>query len=487
MNPATLTPTEELIARRIDFPTWLPAMLVKEMRQGLRARGFVGTLVGFQVVMTLFVIFAIAGGTGSISFNILQGAFWVMLNVQLLIVTPVRALMGLQAELDSRWVDLLMLTRLTAWRIVLGKWISLLFQAALLVIAMLPYGVARYFFGSVDLVGELKLIGLIFAGSAVLTAAALWSSALPKIARVVLGFLIFFSWQFVPGSLQMLFSSGSRPMRMSGPAGFLTTANAWLAVFDALLVLALCLLGAVRRLAPRAESQTAITRLLPLLAFVPVPFLSRNEAAGQFAIAIILFAFVAALELARSEEPMDHHWRAWSRRGTWGRLVGRFVQPGWASALEWLMIVTVVVALCGLTIRSTGVWEGKIALLALLAAEALVLPALLHTWAGPRFTQRAAGYALVLGGASLIAAVGAGMGSMGRGSEIIDRVMLLVPISSFWATMGLKVAPAPGVLVAQLAIAVAILGGAWWRARPYRLQRKAFETMPEEEQQHAAG
>ena len=88
---ATLTPAEEQIARRIDFPTWLPAMLVKELRQGLRQRGFIAALVGFQVLMTLFLIFAVAGGTGSASFDILQSAYWVMINVQLLIVTPLRA------------------------------------------------------------------------------------------------------------------------------------------------------------------------------------------------------------------------------------------------------------------------------------------------------------------------------------------------------------------------------------------------------------
>src|SRR6185436_10235188 len=127
-------PIEASIARRVDFPTWLPAMLVKELRQGLRARGFVGTLVGFQVVMTLFTVFAIAGGTGSSSFEILQGAYWAMLNLQLLLITPIRAMAGLQAELETRSIDLLLLTRLTAWRVVLGKWCSLLVQAALLVI-----------------------------------------------------------------------------------------------------------------------------------------------------------------------------------------------------------------------------------------------------------------------------------------------------------------------------------------------------------------
>src|SRR5690242_19510327 len=135
MNPVSqaipATPLEAVIAKRIDFPTWLPAMLEKELREGLRQRGFVAALVGFQVIMTLFLIFAVAGGSGSMSYATLQNAYWLMLGAQLLIITPLRAVAGLQAELDARFIDLLMLTRLTAWRIVLGKWFSLFAQGVL--------------------------------------------------------------------------------------------------------------------------------------------------------------------------------------------------------------------------------------------------------------------------------------------------------------------------------------------------------------------
>src|SRR5689334_3086525 len=113
MNESATTPRPEppplppkpgtaMIAPRIDFPTWLPAMLVKELRQGLRTKGFVGTLVGFQVVMTLVTVFAVAGGADSGTFQMLQFSFWAVLLVQLLLITPARAMSGLQAELESR-------------------------------------------------------------------------------------------------------------------------------------------------------------------------------------------------------------------------------------------------------------------------------------------------------------------------------------------------------------------------------------------------
>ncbi len=481
---ATLKPAEALVARRVDFPTWLPAMLVKELRQGLRARGFVGTLVGFQVMMTLATIFAIAGGSGSASFSILQGAFWVMLNVQLLVITPARALAGLQTELDTRAIDLLLLTRLTAWRVVLGKWISLLVQAALLVVAMLPYGVARYFFGSVDLAGEAKLIALLFGGSAVLTAAALWSSALPKIARVAVGIGAVFMWQLIPGaSAAVAMMTGARPGRVTGPGFPATGTGLWLVVLDAALVLVICLVGAVRKLAPRAESQSPLMRLLPLLALVPLPFIGLRLAAGQASFGVIMLALVAALELARAEEPMAIHWRHWCRFGWAGRLVGRLLLPGWASALEWVLVLTAAGALCGLA--TSEPW--KVALLALLGAEALVFPALLLTFMSGQFTQRAAGYVLVLGGASLIAAVGAASASVSRMNELADLTLLLLPISSFWSTIGARTPPTTAVLTAQILIGALVLGFAWLRARPDRQQRAAFARTSGEPPHERAG
>ncbi len=465
---ATMRPAE----RSADFPTWLPAMLVKELRQGLRARGFVGALVGFQVVMTLVTVFAIAGGTGSESMGVLQGAFWMVLTVQLLVVTPSRALMALQAELDTRAIDLLLLTKLTAWRVVLGKWVSLQAQAALLVIAMLPYGMARYFFGSVDLAGELGIIALIFTASAVLTAGALWASALPKVARVLVGVAMVGVWQFIPG-LSSAFSAitGGRPGRGSGslaPSG----AELWVTLFDAGLVLAICLVGAVRKVAPRAENQAPLMRLLPLLALLPVPWVSPGIGGRQLMFAAVVLGLVAVLEMARVEEPMGCHWRAWTRFGPAGRWVARLVQPGWASAMEWLLVLAAATALVG-QIAGDG---ARTLQLTVLAAEMLIFPAWLLTFMSEKFTQRAAGYVLVLVGASMIAAVGAASAAVTGMNEWADLTLLLLPISSFWTTLGARAAPTTAVLAGQAIVAAIVLGGAWRRARPYREQRRQFDA-----------
>ena len=73
----SLPAIETLAAARQDFPAWLPAMVVKELRQGLRARGFVGVFVVFQLVMTVsFVWSFLLSGDDSPASNGLDSFFW---------------------------------------------------------------------------------------------------------------------------------------------------------------------------------------------------------------------------------------------------------------------------------------------------------------------------------------------------------------------------------------------------------------------------
>src|SRR5688500_7075910 len=110
--PISPAPSASIVAR--DFPGWLPPMLVKELRQGLRTRGFVGTLVGFQVLMLILTLIALGTQnavtpSARMAGAALTGFFWIVLAVQLIFVTPSRALGGLQLEVDAKTLDLLML------------------------------------------------------------------------------------------------------------------------------------------------------------------------------------------------------------------------------------------------------------------------------------------------------------------------------------------------------------------------------------------
>jgi hypothetical protein len=111
---------------------------------------------------------------------------------------------------------------------------------------------------------------------------------------------------------------------------------------------------------------------------------------------------------------------------------------------------------------------------------------LLMTWMGRQFTHRLAGYALLLVGASVLSAVarvaaGTLIGPVNNLSTLVDRAVMLLPISSFWSMISVRYPPPGVVLIPQLAIAVLVLAAAWWRARPYYQLRRVFDAQPTED------
>lgn len=186
MKPPTAT------TELTDFPNRFSPMLVKELRQGLRTNLFTTSFILLQGFM-VFTVFIGAASTGSASAA--SGFFWTFLLVTLLIAMPIRGFNALAAEKQNNSLDLLQLTRLSAWRITFGKWAALMSQTTLLVISILPYLIMRYFFGGIDLVEEFLILFFTFFASALLTALTVGFSAFPTLLRgfvvAVTGFLSF--------------------------------------------------------------------------------------------------------------------------------------------------------------------------------------------------------------------------------------------------------------------------------------------------------
>lgn len=472
---------------RGDFPTWLPAMVVKELRQGLRTRGFVGAFIIFQVVMVLLMLTTVLGSSmatasaRAMMTNTINGFFWTILGAQLLLATPGRALAALQMELDSRSLDLLMLTRLTAWKIVLGKWVSLMAQALLLFTAMLPYGIVRYFMGSVDLVQDAARCAFLLGGCALLTAAGLAGSGLPKIARVLVPIVVVLGFQIVP----MMMMGSSRVMRGGGPMAFWSTSGggSWLFWFDGACILVIFLVTAVRRIAPPAENHVLLVRGLALLTLLPIPllvFVDRPPIAlAQLRFASVLIALVAAVELASNRWPMLAHRRPWVKRGALASFAGRVALPGWQSGLVFAYLGAATILLATwvprLPLRSGFEYHGWLVLLAL---SGLAFPAVLLSFFSSKKTP--ALYGLLLGVLALVAGLAAGLSETLRSPEIL-RFAEVIPGTGFWIllfdvgriTVGGVSAPLSGlsspstVRIFQFVISVAVLGVAWWQSQNY--------------------
>lgn len=150
-----------------DFSDRLSPMVVKEMRQGLRTRFFTAALILFHLVLGCLML--------SYLFDMNQRdtkeVFWLVIIVTLLGVLPSRAFNALNAEVKDGTLDMLMLTGITSFRIVWGKWVSLYSQTLLVASSLLPYMIVRYQFGGVEIAREALGLAVLVLGSGVVTAA----------------------------------------------------------------------------------------------------------------------------------------------------------------------------------------------------------------------------------------------------------------------------------------------------------------------------
>lgn len=460
-----------------DFPTWLPPMLVKELRQGLRQRGFVGGIIIVQAVL-LFVFvtgFVTETGDGS-SRSMIDGFFWSAMGGVLLFGAPLRALGGLSSELDSRTMDLLLLTRLDAWRIVWGKWVSLMTQTVLVAVTLLPYAVVRYFFGAVDLVGDFAIIAGLLSGGAVLTGVGLWASGLPRALR----FLVIIGCVMVAASNLGGLFFGLRRSRFSFLGGVTDAWLAWtLAAWAGVLLLVYSLSLAVRWFAPPAENHAILPRLVPLGMVLPAPLLAltgkTDPAAAQAMAALLTLGLVGAIELAGGRELMAIHLRRWVARGSLsGRVVTLFL-PGWPSAAAWLA------AMAALVVVSWGAADALVAKdlhfvdaawLVVLAWTGLVFPCLLVSLV-PTAGRVSGIIYFVLHGVLGVFAVMSGSDGLSRvaptSMRVMDWISHAVPTTSFWHALveAGKTTDLPAVGFGQ-ALGVAVtLTMMLFMARPY--------------------
>ncbi len=175
-----------------DFGDRFGPMLVKEFRQGLRAKMFVGPFLLIQILAVLAVLGeALAAGIDSGgNFGFAGGMLTWVVGLMLGVVMPLTGFSALQPELQGgRNIELLLLANLSRWQIVLGKWLVMNSLAILVLISLLPYLLSRYFIGGVNLVENLSFLITIGTVNVVMNAAVIGASGFSNIiARfVVLG------------------------------------------------------------------------------------------------------------------------------------------------------------------------------------------------------------------------------------------------------------------------------------------------------------
>lgn len=138
-------------------------ILVKETRQALKSRQFVGT---FSVLLVAALSWTVAGSLSLMPLiyttpsapRMLIG-YYIVLAIPMLLVVPLAAYRSLESEIDDGTLELLSITALSPWQIVLGKLASASLQMMMYLVALFPCVAYAYTLRGVDL----PTIGLMMA------------------------------------------------------------------------------------------------------------------------------------------------------------------------------------------------------------------------------------------------------------------------------------------------------------------------------------
>jgi hypothetical protein len=335
---------------RDDFPDRLSPMLVKELRQGLRAKAFIAVFLVLQALLGLILLAATAGASSDRAGMVVSQVIFVFFALAVLVIQPLRGIGALSSEIKGNTIDLMVLTRLSSWRIIVGKWIALVGQSSLLLATIVPYLILRYYFGGMNLFAELLLVLLLFLLSSALTAVTVGLSASSSI--LVRGLIPLAGTVGLTISIFGIgFSGGLKDLI---EICLLESSNHVIAIV--VFVLTIAYLGwhalslGASLIAPQAENHATIRRLIALVAVtVTGGILAWKEVRPGVMVVVLTALSVPAITLALSEPEhlLPTVCRPFVKRGFIGRLAGRFLYPGWPAGVAFTGLLALLCALIG--------------------------------------------------------------------------------------------------------------------------------------------
>lgn len=352
-----------------DFPDRLSPMVVKELRQGLRTRLFGGVLLTLHLMLVLLTL--LSGGAENA--DVVSGWFDGIITLVLCIIMPLRGFSAVADELKSGTLDMLALTRLSAGRIIFGKWAAIASQSLLLMLSILPYVVARFVFGGLDLFGEIAalfykwLAGVVIAAVivALSTQRQFWLRAVVVFLPLLIGGCGAASFLMVsrmgggmpPGSVFSFFTKSGG----GGSALLVVGMAAWVIFFSLSL--------AATRIAPSASLLSVVKRSVNLVTIFSLLFIGwlagSSAAMAMTATSVLTLVMMDALTERVNEVPSVY--AAFYQRGWLGRVALWLLAPGWVTGLVYsALLVVLVTVYVGWTlsmeeaklvaVRAAGTW-----------------------------------------------------------------------------------------------------------------------------------
>ncbi len=175
---------DRIDAWSVRFGDKLNPILVKETRQALKSRQFVIT---FSVLLFAALAWTIVGSltmmpqiyTTPSAPRMLIG-YYLVLALPMLLVVPLAAYRSLEGEIDDGTLELLSISTLTPWQIVLGKLASAMLQMMLYFVALFPCVAYAYTLRGVDLPTTMLIMAALIVAGILLTIVALFFAPLTR-------------------------------------------------------------------------------------------------------------------------------------------------------------------------------------------------------------------------------------------------------------------------------------------------------------------
>ena len=349
----------------------------------MRARGFTLLFLIFQLLLAFIILTAGSFSNAENSGSIASGVIFTMFTIAVIFIQPMRGITALSSEITGNTLEMMALTRLSAYRIVVGKWVAIVSQSALLLVTIIPYLILRYFYGGMNLLGEMVFLTLIFLTSMALTAVMVGlSGTSTKIVRVIpiLGFITLM--QAIPA---LVFGGGGFNRFMSFCVlSDWQSRSAILAYITFIAYFGWCALSyGTSVIAPVAENHSTARRIVSLALTIIGIGVGLHPAVDARIMPLIFGIILAPAVITALTEPsilLPPICIPFLKRGLLGRLASIFLLPGWPAGVFYTTLITALsIAGVLLAIKPLGsvAVDETIAIVSLAFTGGILLPALL--------------------------------------------------------------------------------------------------------------
>ena len=343
-TPSASSPFWTALERKADrFSDYMNPILVKEIRQALKGRAFSVTFSAVLLLAWSWSIFGVAIRAPSIYYvpggrYMLLGYFVIAL-LPLILVVPFATYRSLAAEREDGTYELLSITDMRPWQVVLGKLSGAILQIAIYLSALSPCLAITYFLRGIDIFMILLFIGALALISIALSALALVVAAQSRQRRYQAASAIALLMVLV--AVGFACGSAGFGIIISGVIADIRNSFTWIGIAMAVsmwsCLLSLLVLGAAASITFPSDNRATPIRIAMLAThaiwFGWVTFIWQSaefeeEVLYAYAFPVLIFWWIAGSHCTGESTELTPRVRRGLPKSALGRMLGTLFFPG---------------------------------------------------------------------------------------------------------------------------------------------------------------